>query len=655
MRFNMALGLALKNIKANKVFLVPFYFSVSIMGMLFFIMFSLSTNNYVLTRHKEIIMFIGLGTIIAGIFFTVVCFYSNRVISKSRNKEFALYGILGLEKKHIAKILFLEYLINFLIISFFAIFGGYVFGKLTFLGLNYILQNEVPNMEYSTSTFVELLSILFFGTVFLVMYLISVVRIGKSTPIELMTVSKKSEKEPKVKWIIFLLGVVALGIGYYLALKNNTKVSSFENFFKAVLFVIFGTYFLFVSLSIFVLKLLKNNKKYFYKSENFISISGMLYRMKSNAVGLASIAILCTSIILTIAVTTTIHISMNDLLNMASPKDYSLNCYFYKKNEKINSDQIKLNEQKVLEYIQKKYNSKNIDVETSTFEVIEINGNEFKALENKKNDSKLFYAIFQPLENYNKKYKTDYALEKDEVIISKNFDDGKLYENIKIDGVQYKVKYIENIVPKNVIRNSYKILTADYETFLKISNYFEHSRNSSHSRNVSMDFNWDSEVKIDSKDFLKDFSTILGKDFSFSSREEVKKSIAELDGGFLFLGVVVSIIFLVVTILITYYKQISEGFEDRSSYQTMKKVGISEKLIKKSIQRQIIWMFFLPLIVAIMHCLVSTKILKIFLSNFNLTILNSYLIVLFSVILVFVAIYFVIFKITSRVYYKIVS
>lgn len=651
MKFNMALSLALKNIKANKIFLIPFYFSVSMMGMLFFMMFSLSTNEYVLTRHKQILGFIWLGTFIAGIFFTVVCFYSNRVISKSRNKEFALYGILGLEKKHIGKILFLEYLINFFIITFFAVFGGYVFGKFSFFGLNYILQSEIPTMDYSTSSFVEFSSIIFFAVVFFFMYLFSLIRIGKSTPIELMSISKKSEKEPKIKWILFVLGIISLVIGYYLALKDNSIVSSFSNFFKAVLFVIFGTYFLFISLSIFILKVLKKNKKYFYRSENFISISGMLYRMKSNALGLASIAILCTSIILTTAVTTTLHRSINDLVNMTSPREYSLDYFFFSGGGNLDSNRLDLEKQNVLDFVQKNSDVKNIDVKIYSFQLLDINGNEFKPYIKKGFDNNIIYGIFQPLENYNEENGTNFSLEKDEIIISKNFDDGKKFEKVVIDGVEYKTKYVDNIVPRNFIGGTYKILTYDTDTFIKISEYFESTRGAKNSRNISISLDWDTNKDID----INKFKNTLDDRYSFSSREEVKQGVVQLDGGFLFLGVIISIIFLVVTILITYYKQISEGFEDRNNYQTMKKVGISEKLIKKSIKRQIIWMFFLPIIVAVIHCLVATKILRIFLSMFNIIRIYDYLSVLGIVILTFMIIYFIIFKITSRVYYKIVS
>lgn len=651
MKFKMALNLALKNIKANKIFLIPFYFSVSLMGMLFFIMFSLTLNDYVVKRHKEILTFIYLGTIIAGIFFAVVCFYSNRVISKRRNKEFALYGILGLEKKHIAKILFIEYLINFLIITSFAIFGGYVFGKLTFLGLNYILQNEIPSMNYITSANIEIVSIIFFSIIFCMMYISSVVRVGKSTPIELMSISKKSEKEPKIKWIIFTLGVISLAMGYYLALKENTNITSFPNFFKAVLFVIFGTYFLFVSLSILVLKILKNNKKYFYKSENFISISGMLYRMKSNAIGLASISILCTSIILTISMTTTIHNSINDFVDFAAPKDYNLSYYFLQKGQNIDKERLDLEIKKIVNYVETKTEGKNIDVEITTFQVLDIKENVFNPYIKKGFDASLIYGIFQPLDNFNERSGTDYRLEKDEILVSKNFDNGKKYEKLKIKDREYKVKYIENFIPKRFVGKVYKIIFPDVETFLEITNHFESTRGARESKNVSITLNWDSGKKINSEEFLNG----IDGGFDFSSRESTKKSIVQLDGGFFFLGVIISIIFLVVTILITYYKQISEGLEDRNNYQTMKKVGISEKLIKKSIQKQIIWMFFLPIFVAVIHCLFATKILRIFLSNFNIISSREYFIVLFSVILVFLIIYYTIFKITSRVYYKIVS
>lgn len=658
MKFNMALKFAVKNIKANKLLLIPFYISTSIMGILFFIMFSLSTNKYVNERHSAVSIIITLGVIVTGIFLFVFSFYSNRILTKRRNKEFALYGILGLEKRHIAKIVFLEYVINFLIVTFFSFLGGYVFGHFTFLVLNKLLEETVGNMSYSTSYFVELGTILYLAVIFVLMYFGGLIRVGKSTPIELLSLSKKSQKEPKVKWIHFVLGTLALGYGYYLAFQTNSFMESVGNFFFAVLLVIAGTYFLFISLSILVLKILKNKKSHYYKGENFLSISGMLYRMKSNAIGLASIAILCTSIIITLSATTTIYSSIRAIADSNMPKEYSIIRRLIKENEILTSDDIH-NAQKEIKNLIVDNIGENAKVEDLNVQIFGFQTALYrnKSLTNVKKDEtkniykEVNYILLQNVDNFNEFFGKDYKLEENEIIISANNDNFKNIEKLKINGKDYRVKIIENTVPKNYAGNVMRLITPNYETLIEFKEYFDGEFSIS-SLNIRADWN----AKGESSDYIDRMKNVVdsGKDI-FTDKKSNDKEVFSLNGGFLFLGAVVGLVFLVGTILITYYKQISEGFEDRDNYQIMKKVGLPDKLIKKSIQKQVIWMFFLPLIVATIHCLVAIKILFNMLLAFGVENYIQYVSVLFSVLGIFVVIYFIIFKITSRIYYKIVT
>ena len=325
MKSKMASKFAFRNMKANALLLTPFLIASSIMGTLFFVMASLGQNHYIEKNHEYVAILIKFGIFIVGIFTFIFILYANSFLAKRRNKEFALYGILGLEKKHIAKIISIEYILNFLTVSFFSITGGFVLGKLAFILLNKITKNMTAKiMDYNFSISSAILTLIFLAIIFILIYLTMIFRIGKSTPIELLSKQKKAEGEPKSKFILGTLGFIILCVGYYLSVTSKGNLSSFFTFFPAVIAVIIGTYLVFIAFSILVLKLLKSNRNLYYKAKNFLSISGMLYRMKTNAVSLASITLLSTSIIVTLATTLTINSSIKNLTDSIHPNDFYL-------------------------------------------------------------------------------------------------------------------------------------------------------------------------------------------------------------------------------------------------------------------------------------------------------------------------------------------
>lgn len=315
---------ALKNMKTNRVMLVPFILSSSIMLSLFYIMRSLVSNDYVIHRHKDLPMVINFGTLIVAIFTFMFIIYANRYLIKRRSKEFALYSILGLETRHIRKSIFIEEFITFLVIGILSLLEGHVFGKLSFLGLNKIMKDvNVKLMNYTFSYKSALYLFIFTAIIFIAVYIISCWNIRAVSPMQLLAQQKAGQKEPKSKFIISLLGVLLLAGGYYLALASDGTLNSLKNFFVAVVMVIGATYFLFVSFSIWILKLLKKRESY-YKTKNFLSISGMLYRMKANGMGLASIAVMSTSVIVTIGSTMSIYSGIEGVVNSKLARDYSI-------------------------------------------------------------------------------------------------------------------------------------------------------------------------------------------------------------------------------------------------------------------------------------------------------------------------------------------
>ena len=271
MKSKMASKFAFRNMKANALLLTPFLIASSIMGTLFFVMASLGQNHYIEKNHEYVAILIKFGIFIVGIFTFIFILYANSFLAKRRNKEFALYGILGLEKKHIAKIISIEYILNFLTVSFFSITGGFVLGKLAFVLLNKITKNMTAKiMDYNFSMSSAILTLIFLAIIFILIYLTMIFKIGKSTPIELLSKQKKAEGEPKSKFILGTLGFIILCAGYYLSVTSKGNLSSFFAFFPAVIAVIIGTYLVFIAFSILVLKLLKRNRNLYYKAKNFL-------------------------------------------------------------------------------------------------------------------------------------------------------------------------------------------------------------------------------------------------------------------------------------------------------------------------------------------------------------------------------------------------
>lgn len=664
MNNKMAFKFAFKNMRANSLLLTPFLIASSIMSALFFIMSSLGQNKYVEENFEYILMLIRFGNILAGIFTFIFILYANGFLTKRRNKEFALYGILGLEKKHIAKIVFIEYILNFFVISIFSVIGGFVLGKLSFVILNRVTKNITAKViDYGFSTSSALLTLAFLAITFIFIYLLTIFKIGKSTPIELLSSQKKAEGEPKSKFILGTLGFIILCYGYYISITSEGRLESFYKFFPAVILVIFGTYLLFIAFSILILKLLKRNRNLYYKAKNFLSISGMLYRMKSNAVSLASIALLATSIIVTLSSTLTINSGIKEVAKSIDPQDFFVEFLIDDDREK---DWIELGNRKkreVSEFLNTILKDgekiKDLKIYKHIFlqPVLNENG---KLVPLGKKRAVAQYLFVEILDEYNEKNNTNYTLKDDEVLYSSNLKSLYKPDNLELAGQNYKLVKIPDETPKHIAADSIKIIVKDDETFAKMEKAYE--KGAGYFYNLR--FSFDTENVKDKGEFFERLQNSFNyrntdkKDvtrMSFSSKEINKNIMYEINGGFLFLGAIISLIFITGTILITYYKQISEGFEDRQNYQIMKNVGLPDKMIKKSLRTQILWIFFLPLIVAMTHSAFAFPILYNMLRGLGLNNAKLFAMNFGVVVLAFTVLYFIIYTITSRIYYKIVK
>lgn len=664
MKNKILTALAFKNIKANRLLQVPYILATGTMSAMFYIMLSLINNEYVQKRHSSLPMVMEFGALITGIVLVIFSLYANRFLTGRRNKELALYGVMGLEKKHIALILLIEQIINFVAITVIAILGGFLVGKLVFLSGNILLQDKNISFDKYSFDIISIKSTLKIILLNMVLsYIFNILKVSLSNPIELMNKQFAGEKEPKVNWIFLIIGLICMGVGYYIALTVEGSLASLVYFFSAILFVMAGTYGLFMSLSVAVLKMLKNNKKYYYRSSQFISTSGMLYRMKSNAVGLASICILCSGIIVTLAVTLTIYSNIENQINTYIPLSYRVAVEgISPSSEGINN--LEETKNKIDTILQK--NLRGDEKIEKTAYGVQVNvtarrdGEKFLPVdyENRFDFMNSELLTIYTVEQYNMVMPKSIELAQGEI----GFQPGKamkeVKDNINFLDKEFKVRFIDDAPKLNrMINESSVIIVQSVEDVKKFANYYEFPiTNSEEKAESQMEYIFMWDVKNASKDYTERLNSAFSQEeFSFITRKSAMTEAYSFNGGFVLLGIIVGSVFLIAVVLVLYYKQISEGYDDRRAYQIMKKVGLSDDMIRKTTNQQLLWLFFLPLVVAGIHMAGAFKILFQLLGLFGVAKINEFLINIMLITTVFAVGYFLVYKITSKVYRGIVQ
>ena len=658
MKWGMAFGFAKRNLHANRLLEIPFVLSIGIMFLLFNIMVSLLSNHYVLTRHADLPSVIQFGVVMVAIFAFIFVMYANGFLIKRRNKEFALYGILGLEKKHIRKILFIEYFVLFICALIIGVIGGYIFGKVTFIALNYLLKDTAGSlMDYPFSMKSCVSTAVLAFVLFVITLIRNNIKIYLATPVQLLGNQHKGEGEPKNRYLFLLLGFILLGAGYAIALTVQGILSSLVYFFSAALLVLFGTYLLYISFSIFILKLQRRNEKFYYKPTHFLSVSGLLYRMKANAVSLASVSILSTGVLITLSVTAAIYSTIQKTVDYVMPRDYSLSSDELVTTE--NKDEI----ERVL------YTAANQGLEVSNGLEDDYVSYGYETAANRVGDEltvlkseqalKPYFMIVRDLASYNKRTHQQIELKDNEILMCTNQKNLLDLDQVKIGDITYTIHKVPNFIPSTYAVESYGIIAKDFTVMKKIGEVLQMKNIDTgeyYTPNITANLNWNlkSNVVDKTKYFATQSTYAKEHSFDFETREATIKKAYELNGGFLFLGILIGIIFIVGTVLITYYKQINEGYEDRDKFQIMKKVGLPDQLIHQTSNSQVLWLFLAPLAVATLHSLVASKIVSQLLGLFAVNSYMQYAQMLFAVIGIFFIVYFVIFRLTSRAYYRIV-
>lgn len=664
--------LAITNIKKNAKTYVPYMITSILTISMFYIICSLGNNPNITkacgTPSMKYILF--LGTWVCGIFAVIFLFYTNSFLMKRRKKEFGLYNILGMEKKHISRVVLCETLIMSVISLVLGLVVGILFDKLMLLVILSMFTVEIPlGFHISPESFPAILTL--FTGIFVLIFLNSIRQIHLAKPIELLQGSTVGEKEPKAKWLIALIGAICLGSGYYISLTTTNPIAALNMFFIAVILVIIGTYLLFTAGSIVLLKALRKNKNYYYKTKNFISISGMIYRMKQNAVGLANICVLSTMVLVMISSTFSLWNGMNDVLDNYFPREFSFTPFEYSQETAsdlkawVNNtlDECNVEAKDITEY---SYLNFAVVQDKDTFIMYRDN----PVYSDMINDIRNLFFI--TLDDYNKMTNSNETLKADEVLVYSNRDQYD-YKEMKLSDKTFKVKETLDNFPNNRIMSSdvassHFMIVKDMSVINdldKIQNEIYGDMASSIQYYYAFNVDADTEKILDINNKFENDIQEMGTygentnkyvyEGRFDCRETEKNDFIGTYGGLYFIGVFLGVLFIIATILIMYYKQISEGYDDKGRFEIMQKVGISHEEIKKSIHSQVLTVFFLPLIVAGIHIAFAFPFITRLLAILNLTNVKLFAMATVGGFLLFSVFYAVVYRITARSYYKIVS
>lgn len=645
------LKLSLTNIKKNGKTYFPYFLTCVFIVVLFYSMHALSVHKQISSSNLQLLLGLAKNTI--GVFSVIFLFYTYSFLMKRRKKEFGLYNILGMEKKHIAKVLFLENIWLFLSSLFVGLLIGVILNKLMFMFLMKVLKFTIP-YEFYVGVPSMLVTAVLFAAIFILLYIYSLFQIHLSNPVQLLKGGKVGEKEPKTRWFLAFIGFVFLSLGYAIAIGVKSPMAAIGLFFVAVILVMLGTYALFISGSIVLLKTLRKNKKFYYQTKHFISVSGMIYRMKQHAVGLANICLLSTAVLVMISSTLSLYVGMDNILKQRFPTDVSISSQDFAQSKDVQKQLKNLVQSEAKK--QAVAISDEINYTYASYVSVK-NGNRYVVVNrNNMSMSQMTGLVLINLSDFNQLEGKNISLKDNEVLFfSETAKQNQIA--IEIEGKRWHIKERFSSL-KIAAYVSVPGVDVDYMVMndMKKIPGFETLKESS-----GVWFNYEFNVDVSDEKVIHFTNTIKEKilkeldgDLSISSRAEKQTSFYELYGGLFFIGIFLGLLCLLATVLIIYYKQISEGYDDRTRFEILQKVGMSQKEIKQTIRSQILMLFFLPVLMAIVHICAAFPIITKLLAMLNLTNVTLFFICTISCIVVFVIIYTAIYFVTARTYYKIV-
>lgn len=644
--------LALTNIKKNSRLYIPYILTCIVTIAMFYVIFELANNPGMkkLPGATGIISLMSFGVVIIGILSAVFIFYANSFLIKQRKKEFGLFNILGMEKRHIARIVFFENLYVSLGSLVTGILLGLLLNKLMFLLLLKLLKFEVQ-MGFEFSSIALIGTVILFTIVFTLVLITTIIQIYRSKPIELIKGKSVGEREPKNKWIITIIGLISLSIGYYISVTTTNKLAVVNLFFVAVLFVCIGVYCLFTSGSITLLKILRKNKNYYYKTNHFISVSTMMYRMKQSAFGLANICILSTSVLVVVSSTVALYVGSEDIIKSRYPKEITIT--LNKASDKAIED-VNKTVDKILE--ENKVSAVDLTSYKMKTGILSKEGDKFIV-----NDGVTFIAngdvstvIPITLEDYNRVMKENKTLKDNEVLMYSNREKYNK-DSFSIDGKTFNIKEkLKECVPNGM--NTASIFNTDYIVVKDDNTFKELLKNSNEEYYYGFDL---SNKDLNGKVYDEINKELKGVQDKYKIKTELadreRADFYSIFGGLFFLGIFLGTLFIMATILIMYYKQLSEGYDDKERYNIMQKVGLSKREIKSTINSQVLTVFFMPLAFAIVNIAFAFPSITRLLEALNFTNAKLYAVYTGVTCLVFALCYGAVYLVTAKIYYKIVE
>ena len=671
------LRLAWSNLKNSRQFYLPYVIAGMLSAMMFYTMCAIQGNDGLskMRGGSSVQIVLYFGVVVVGVFVSIFLFYTNSFIMKRRKKELGVYNILGMEKIHVAKIMAWETVFSFLIAVGGGLITGIVFQKLLTMFL-YRLTGLEAAIPFYISGWGCLHTAEMFGAIYVCILLYNLMQIRLSNPVELLHSGNTGEREPKTKIIQAVLGILCIVTGYYIAITTDNPVKAVSLFFVAVMLVIVGTYFLFNAGSIAFLKLLRKNKRYYYQTRHFTTVSGMIYRMKQNAVGLANICILSTMVLVVISMTVCMYAGIEDELKTQYPAELEL--IFYDPDGQQDAqafDRMADEIERVIKENGRVITGKQKGSYVGT--AVAMTGNKITALDRSAMDFSNMYVLEIMTKDGFEEYMQETIPDIPDGSVAVMMDSVYEQDTIVMGNTEYPVEQsmkfpirdavsefvggsvILIVKDENALENMRKQLAA-----METEAYGE-ERTVDLTYVMNFDMSGSGEEKIACANAVRERVSewqndetnpkTMRLDCNVISRAEGHIDYETSNGGLLFLGLFLGSMFLMITVLIIYYKQISEGYEDKERFAIMEKVGMSNEEVKATIRSQVRMVFFLPLATAACHLAAAYLMLKKLLALVSLYNGTLFAWCLAGTVLVFGLIYLAVFIITSKSYYKIVG
>ncbi len=667
--------LAWQNIKGDRRFFAPYFLALLGNVAAFYIMTALAVDPGMSQLHGAMYVqsFCFMGMFIAAVFSAVFLLYVNGFLMKQRKKALGLYNILGMGKSHIAAVLFFETLFVGGAGIVCGLLTGLLFHKLVTLALYKLLRFAVP-FGFAISWDAMARTAILFGVLIGLTLLSNLNKVRVSKPIELLYGGQVGEREPRTKWFMTLLGVLTLGAGYYIALRTTNGMEAIAFYFVAVFLVIIGTYCLFTAVSIFVLKALRANKRFYYKTSHFIGVSGMLYRMKQNAVGLANICILSTMVMVMVSGTLSLYLGTQDIVNRQAPSDLTVLVRYDPDEAEPFDPAAMLRFQEGFIQDQGYSVSEDLIYSSFTFTVGRLPDGSYTT-ENDLVTLGTAITTIQVLtqDAYAAATGVSLGLEAGEVAFDGEEDVLTIHWGALEGAGSFGRSDLtvaqhleESLSADAAVSDTSTLVVADTAALMEL---YEKQKEAYGEDSSWME--WQASFSVDATDeelravqqaynqYVRDDAVFAGTgkwwSCGWTLRCDVEADAYGLAGGFLFLGIFLGTIFLMATVLIIYYKQISEGYEDKARFEIMQKVGLSREEVRASIRSQVLMVFFLPIAVAAIHILFDFNMVEKLLTLFQVYNTTLTALCTLGTVLVFFLVYGAVYLLTARTYYKIVE